>query len=385
MLEIQPDSTEALIFLANAAQERGDGETAVRLLSQASKADPANVDILMHLGAAYRTAERFDASRYVLERAVRLTAGRNAHARLSLANLLELDDRPELALLHYCRALIEARRLGQWASHDEKVGDLSPALAHAKRYVAAGRRDWLERALRESGNEVAEGLTRISAALASYLNARPPQLYPSQRAGVMHLPDVASARFIDSARLDWLDRLPKAIASCLEEMKQCVASSISSGQAPAGARAIRVPLYKAGVLQYGARQFAPTLLSALRELPLAEVRHHAPDVDIVALNGGARLARHYGNTNAFCQIIVNPAGSAALQVTVGGENRVLHPATALAADPSFGVEYVTVGEARVLALVVAAWHPEIGDCERRAFSRLLTALVDFDHRVQELD
>jgi hypothetical protein len=55
-----PDSIEALVFLGNAAQARGDGDTAVNLLSRASKADPANVDILMHLGALYRAAERFD-------------------------------------------------------------------------------------------------------------------------------------------------------------------------------------------------------------------------------------------------------------------------------------------------------------------------------------
>jgi aspartate beta-hydroxylase len=371
VLKVLPDSIEALVFLGNAAQARGDGGNAVNLLSRASKADPANVDILMHLGAVYRAAERFDAARYVLERAVRLAAGRSAYPRLALAGVLELDQRPDLALLHYCLALIETQRTRAWTSSADKVAGLEAQVAHAKQYVDAGRRAWFERVLRESGSGRAG---RIDAALVSYLDGRPPMLSdPQQRAGLMYVPGIATTHFIDDARFDWLDRVPEAIARCVGEMGQCLASG-----------ATRVHVFKAGVLQYEPRRHAPILLSALGELPLADVQHHAPDVDIIALNGSARFARHYGRTNSRCWVVVNPIGSAAFQVSVGGESRMLQPASALVADPSFGVEYLNAGEAPALALVFEIWHPDLSDSEQQSIAALITAVVDFDNRLQEL-
>jgi aspartate beta-hydroxylase len=384
VLEMLPDSIEALVFLGNAAQARGDGGTAVNLLSRAGKADPANPDILMHLGAVYRAAERFDAARYVLERAVRLAAGRNPHARLILAGVLEQDERPDLALLHYCRALIEAQRLGRWTLHDDKMPGLKAQIEHAKRYVDAGRRVWFERVLRGSGDGAAGNPSvRVDAALDSYLDGRQPKLSdPQQRAGMMYVPGLVTSRFVDTARFDWLDGVPAAIAACVGEMQQCVASAASSGQT--AARALRIPVLKAGVLQYEPHTLAPALLLALHALPLADVQHFAPDVDIVALHEGARIARHFGRTNSFCWVVVNP-GSTAFQVGVAGESRVLQPATALVVDPSFGVEYMSVGESPALGLVLEIWHPDLSDSEKRALSALITAVVDFDNRLQELD
>src|SRR5579862_9133499 len=150
-------------------------------------------------------------------------------------------------------------------------------------------------------------------------------------------------------------------------------------------RAIRVQVFKAVVLQYEPRRHAPNLLSALRKLPLADVQHHAPDVDIIALEDGSGFVRHYGRTNSSCWVVVNPVGSAAFQVSVGGDSRLLQPANALVVDPSFGVEYLHVGGAPVIALVLEVWHPELTDWERQAIAGLITAVVDFDNRLQELE
>jgi aspartate beta-hydroxylase len=386
VLEMLPDSVEALVFLGNAAQARGDGGAAVSLLSRAAKADPADLDILMHLGAVYRAAERLDAARYVLERAVRLAAGRNPYARLTLAAVLELDERPDLALLHFCRALIEAQRLGRWTLHDDKMAGLKAQVEHARQYVDAGRRVRFERVLRESGDGVAaKPSARIVAALDSYLHGRQPKLSdPQQRAGMMYVPGLQASRFIDTARFAWLDRVSTAIVPCVGEMQQCVSSSAGSGQTAAGSGALRVAVLKAGVLQYEPRRLAPTLLSALRAPPLADVRHYAPDVDIIALPAGTRIARHYGRSNSFCWAVLNPGG-AAFHLSVAGESRVLQPAGVLVIDPSFGLEYRNVGESPALGLVLEVWHPDLSDSEQRAISGLIAAVVEFDNHMQELD
>ena len=384
-LEALPDSIEALVFLGNAAQARGDGGTAVGLLSRAAKVDPANLDILMHLGAVYRAAERFDAARYVLERAVRLAAGRNPYARLTLAGVLELDERPDLALLHYCRALMEAQRLGRWTLRDDKVAGLNAQIEHARQYVDAGRKVWFERVPQGCSDGTAKTSVRIAAALDSYLRGRQPELAdPQQRAGMMYVPGLVTSRFIDTAQFDWLDRLPAAIAPCVGEMQQCVASSAASGHATAGTAALGVAVLHAGVLQYEPRRLAPMLQSALRGLPLADVPHHAPDVDIIALLAGARLACRYGRSNSICWVILNPGG-AALQLNVAGESRVLQPAHVAVVDPSFGVEFLNVGQAPALALLLEAWHPDLSDSEQRAVSGLIAGMIEFDNRMQELD
>src|SRR5277367_6969690 len=101
------------------ANREFDLAEAINALSRAARANPNNVDILVRLGMAYRSADRHDAARYVLERGVRLAAGRHAFARLTLAKVLELDQRPELALMHYFLGLKEAKAVGRTAASDK--------------------------------------------------------------------------------------------------------------------------------------------------------------------------------------------------------------------------------------------------------------------------
>src|SRR5690348_10846868 len=135
-LEAQPGHTEALRFLANAALARGAAGEAVELLNRAAAADRNDIGVLMELGVAYRAADRRDESRYVLERALQASGGRNTTDRLLLANVLELDQRPELALAHYFRAILEAQGAGQWLGDDSTEPGLRQLVRHAMRYVA---------------------------------------------------------------------------------------------------------------------------------------------------------------------------------------------------------------------------------------------------------
>ena len=386
LLQAQPENSEALTFLGNLAHARGDDADAVNLLSRAAKASPADVDILVHLGTAYRAVERFDAARYVLERAVRQAAGRNAYARLILANLLELDRRPDLALLHYFLALREAQSVSRWGTDDKNAAGLGPLVEHARQYVATGRRAWFEQALRLLRLGAAgQRWDRIDAALATYLEGRAPVLAdPRQRPAFMSVPKIKTACFLDNARFAWLDRGAVLINACLSEMSECIAASAAPNRV-ALPQAGRVSVLHGGVLQYEARQCAPQLQRVLAELPLAHVPHHAPDVEIIALSGLGRLPPHYGRSNSRCSVLFNPAQSAAFEVIVGGEKRVLNAGQTLVLDGSFGVEYANSGERSVHALSVEAWHPDLSEPEQQALSALITAAVDFDTRLQDLN
>jgi aspartate beta-hydroxylase len=383
LLLVQPENAEALTFLGMLAQARGDDANAVNLLSRAAKANPADFDILVTLGAAYRTVEQFDAARYVLERAVRLAAGRSAYARLVLANLLELDQRPDLALLHYFLALREAQKLRRWGSDDKNAVGLGALAEHARQYVARGRRALCEEALEPLRRNAAGRWDRIDEALAMYLEGRAPLLAdPRQRPGFMYVPKINTACFLDHAQFGWLDRGAALIGACLGEIDACVAASAAANQQGPG-EARRISVLHGGVLQYEARQSAAQLQRVLAGLPLAHVPHHAPDVEIVAL-GSSGLARHYARSNSRCAVVFNPAGSAALEVIVGGEKRVLNAGQALVLDGSFGVEYANLG-GRARAVTVEAWHPDLSQPEQQALCALIAAAVDFDSRLQDLD
>jgi tetratricopeptide (TPR) repeat protein len=388
LLQAQPENAEALTFLGNLAQARREDAEAVNLLSRAAKANPADFDVLVQLGTAYRTVEQFDAARYVLERAVRVAAGRGPYARLNLASLMELDRRPDLALLHYCLAQQEAQKLRRWGADDKNAAGLGPLVEHAKQYVARGRRAWFDEALRPLRPSAAGQWDRIDEALAGYLDGRAPALAdPRQRPGFMSVPKINTTCFLDNARFAWLDRGATLISACLSEMDACVAESAAAAQG-AGAvtvEASRVSVLRGGVLQYEARKRAPQLLRVLAGLPLAHVPHHAPDVDIIALRGRGGVPRHYARSNSRCSLLFNPAGSAAFEVIVGGEKRLLNPGQAFSLDCSFGVEYANPAGGSVRALSVEAWHPDLSQPEQEALCALTAAAVDFDTRLQDLN
>jgi aspartate beta-hydroxylase len=372
------DNVTDLRAQARAALARADAGSAIALLSRAAKLEPDNNDALTELGLAYRQAQRYDAARYVLERAVLQGAGRNPSARLILAQVLELDERPELALLHYCRSLMEAQRIPAW--RESASAELRALSEHAQRLTVDGRNAWFARVLDPlRAKAPSHAFARIDGALAIYLHAAPLRLAdPQQVAGFMYVPDLPASRFPAMERFDFLVRAGAAIAPLRDEVDACLAA----GPASQGTRTLAV--MSRGNTHGEARRCAPRLLAALAALPLARVRNHGPDCEILALDAGAALPPMQGRTNSRCRILVNLADSALLRVQVGNEACELAPAQGLALDPSFRYQIGNSGAAPARALIFDVWHPDLSVLEQQALSALFVAAVDFDTRLMEL-
>jgi aspartate beta-hydroxylase len=397
----QPGQVEALRFLANAALARGAAGEAVELLNRAANVDRSDIGVLMELGVAYRAADRRDESRYVLERALQLSQGRNTTARLLLANVLELDRRDELALAHYFRAILEAQSQGQWLDDNSTEPGLRQLVRHAMRYVANGRRALFDAALQAARTSHPDAsMRRIERALAIYLresDERPPD--PRQRPTFLYVPELGSAPFIES-KPEWLPIFLERIAAAAMEVDACVAnfspvatnsaspfsldSLLSRGNEHETPREQRLPIYQRGLLHDSPRKHAPRLLAALEEAPLVHIPRHGPDAEIILLPVGTRSPLRYGRTNSRCAVAVALPGSAPVQVIIGGESRALAAGEALIFDPGFGVEYANGGqhEARVLAFEI--WHPDLSSAERAALHAITEAAVEFDSRLQEI-
>ncbi len=115
VLADQPDNTDALHILGAIRLRQNDPATAVDLLSQASRRDGKNPEILANLGAAHRAAGDPERAADILRRAVKI-APHSAAAHLNLANAYADADDNAKAARHYARTVqlapesLQARR-----------------------------------------------------------------------------------------------------------------------------------------------------------------------------------------------------------------------------------------------------------------------------------
>jgi aspartate beta-hydroxylase len=365
----QPIAMPAGDGLARARQlaRTGHLDEAVSLLTHLSHADPNDAAILIELGLAYQSGERYDAARFVFERAIEASGG-DAVARLHFGRLLEVDDRPEQAMLQNFRALMQVQQTRRPLDARERE-----MAEHADRFVQSQRRAWFDRAV--SGLRAARSdarWDRVDAALAVYLRERPmPTIDSRRRAGFMFVPDLESSPFPSDARVATCLSDSAAITSLRDEI-DAICGTASS-----------IVVFERGIAHYAARTKAPHLIAALNALPLAHVANHAPDCEIVTLPPNASTQRLFGAANSRWRIIVN-LGKSPLQASVGGESRSVNAGASLALDATFGVEYANTAARSVRFIVFDVWHPDLSSAEREALAALMSAAVMLDTQVMDL-
>ncbi|MEO9078427.1 MAG: tetratricopeptide repeat protein [Rhodanobacter sp.] len=404
ILTRKPDHMEAMRLLANTALATGNPGQAIDWLNRAANLDRNNIAVLLDLGVAYRTAERLDAARYVLERVLELTSGQELTARLLLAHVLEKDQRPELALLHYFRAVLDAQHAGRWLDDASTEPSLRTLVRHAMNYVDRGRHSLLDAALRPvRASSEAGAMDRVQRSLAIYLRQRDePRDDPRQQPRILYVPGLGAAPVIDQTPLHWMAGLIACMATSTEEIDRCLqradgrkteAATFSVSETHAtyppptnlpAPLADEMALYVAGKATEWTQSDAPNLLACLAKAPLAHIPHHGPEVSIISLPPSVSMAVRHGRTNAHCSVVINLPGSKRIDVVVGGSALPLQPGESLVLDPSFGMGYTNASDSLARVLVFDIWHPKLSALERDALSALFQAIVDFDTRLQEL-
>ena len=397
-LAAEPESMEILRVLGHAALTRGNAGVAVDWLNRAATLDRNNIPLLLDLGVAYRIAERMDAARYVLERAVELSHGRDTTARLLLAQVLEQDQRPELALLHYFRAILDAQQSGRWLDDETTEPGLRALVRHAMAYVARDRRAWLDKSLQAARSGSGPGgLNRVERALAIYLREQNELADdPRQHAEILYIPGLGATPLFENAQFDWMDTLLAGVASATEEIHACLrlvptgtAEAAPSGMLAAAAvtmpdREHEIALLAGGYATDNARLHAPRLLASMADTPLATIPHYGPESSIVCLAPGTRTPTRHGRSNAHCRVVIALPGSAHSELVVGGETFSMQDGNSMVFDASFGAAYANTSEGEARLLQFDIWHPQLTMLERDALSALIPAIVDFDTQLQEL-
>lgn len=402
ILDADPGQMEAMRFLANAAMARRNPGEAVALLSRAAAIDRNDVGVLLDLGAAYGAADRRDEARHVLRHALDVTRGRSTTARLMLASVLEQDNRPDMALVHYFRAIIDAQGQGHWRSDDTTEPGLRSMVRHALDYVAQGRRALFEAALQPCRTSDPGTLARIDAALAGYLLER--RLSPDdprQRTSFLYLPSLGAQAVFGSGNIrglaDFAARMPefaKAIDAMLETppaepspkpdpFSMAALAPVSSQVASRAVR--RTSICQRGNFSKETRTLLPEMVRALDSVALMRVGGYGENIMLDELPAGASRAVEYGRSNAICRALVALPEAPPVTAVAGGEKHALNPGEALVCDQSFGIELENPSDRTARVLLMDVWHPSLSVTEIHALSALIRAVLQFDALVQNPD
>lgn len=401
LLESDDKQTEALRFVANAALARNEPAEAVALLSRAAAIDRDNIGVLLDLGAAYRMGDRRDEAGYVFRRALELSEGKNTTARLMLAHVLELDNRPDMALLQYFRAIVDAQGKGKWLSDETTEPGLQRMVRHAMDYVARERRAWFDTALASHRTQNAEGMMRIEAGLAIYLRERPFQPRDiRQQVSFLYLPGLPTQSVVDPSAIDGLSAFAAGIGEFDEIIENCLAispepevpaftldalTSKSDSISPKAMRTRFFPLCQRGTSSLLARHHSGALLTAMQQLPLMRIEGFGENISLFEVAPGGKQPIQYGRSNAILHAYVACATSPPAKIVVGGEPHIIKPCQALVCDPSFGVAIENTHGTNARLISMDVWHPDLAPFERDALSTLIGAVLEFDGRLQDLD
>lgn len=396
-----PDQLEAVRFLANAALSRGDPGTAVSLLSRAAANHRDEVGLLLDLAAAYQKGDRRDEARQVLRLVLHLTHGQDTTARLMLAYVCESDQRPEPALVHYFRAILDAQAHGKWLSDETTEPGLQRLVRHALEYVALNRRTMFEAAVADVRRGSTQNWARFDAALSSYLTETPKTFDdPRQRVSFLYVPNLGTQPILAASAVPGLDELALGMDAFTAGIGACAGDapaprsttpfsfadlSRGDGAGPPPAEIRRIPLWSRGNPSRAATDHLQAVRPMLDALPLMRAPGYGENIVLLDVPPGAQQAAEYGRSNAICTAAIACADQPATEVVVGGETHTLAPHSALVCDPSFGIGFRNRSGKRALVMLVDVWHPALSGAERRALDALAAAVVRFDARLENPD
>jgi aspartate beta-hydroxylase len=313
---------------------------------------------------------------------------------LDLARAHEARQQHGEALLAYYRAIILSQRQGLWHDPSTTPAKLLRPVAHAMRFVKAGRRHFFSQALepvyRRFGREA---FVRFDACLASFLGDRrasPPDA--RQRPSVLYFPGLPSTPFFSRDVFPWLADLERETDAIRAELLAGMAqegvgervfdSDDAELQGLAGEGAAPswngIYFHRHGERRAESHALCPRTSTVLEALPLARIREHAPEVMFSVLTPGTHILPHRGvtNTRVVCHLpLVVPEDCA---LVVGGEQRAWREGEAFVFDDTYEHEAWNRGSRTRVVLIIDVWNPYLTEAERDAVAVLVAAMGDFN-------
>lgn len=315
-------------------------------------------------------------------------------ALLERARTLEGRQQDGEALLHYYRAIILSQRQGRWLDQGTTPPNLLPLVAHAMRFVKAGRGHFFRHALdpvrARHGNAALERFMHCFAIQVGERAAMPPD--PRQRPSLLYFPGLPSAPYFARSLFPWFRELEGGTAALREELLAVLPRPDGSERVFASDAAERLGLagergapswngfyfWRHGERREENHARCPRTSAILDGLPLVRIAGQAPEVMFSVLEPGTHILPHRGATNArvVCHLPLIVPDDCAL--VVGGEKHVWREGQAVAFDDTYEHEAWNRGERTRVVLIVDVWNPHLTAAEREAVAALAAAMWDFN-------
>ena len=372
---------------AQAMLRAGDRNGALKLLAEATAAEPGNHDLQLNLAMAQRAAGNLMGSLAALNDA--LAADPYSFlAHLSKGAVLEQLDKPRLAADVYRNALRIAppdantppSLKAPIARARELVAEQAQALAshlHDTLADLRGSESTSEMRRFDESVDVLAGVTRV-------FDAEPVQL---------HYPRLPAIPFFDRSYFPWMEQLEASTDVIREELVTLLEQGLP-GFSPYVQYARGTPenqfaplnhndswsslwLWKDGVRQDEAVARCPKTAAILEGLPLSDQPGFAPTALFSALAPKTKIPPHTGSTNTrllvhLPLVLPGPAG-----FRVGNETREWAIGEAWAFDDTIEHEaWNDADETRVI-MIFDIWNPLLSEEEKALVRELLIANRDW--------
>ena len=394
VIEIDPDHTAALTFLASRMLESGRAAAALAHYKRLTTLHAADPILLTGLGRAYfEGGNPAEAKRAFIEALSLAPSAFIARFRLAQA-YMQLGDH-YLALVHFYRAIGDAQRQGRWLNDATTHPTLRRAVRAAMTFVDQGRfrmySEILDALRQEFG---ADQLTRVDKALRIYLHLQPPD-YSDQRQqpAFLFFPDLPTLPYIEKAAMPWLEELEAGASAVRQEMLEVHDAHCGfepflrfhdEKEARAYLRGDRGPgnwnayfFYRHGEHYVENASRCPETSALLNCLPLLKIPKHGPEICFSVLTAGSHILPHRGVTNTRVVVhlpLLIPENAA---LVVGGEKHVWKFGQAVAFDDTFEHEAWNRSAQNRVILLMDAWNPYLTEVERIALQRLVVAIEEF--------
>lgn len=388
ILKIAPHNLPALTFLAMRALHAGDFEASMRHLRAALQANPKSATLYENMAITRRAQKLPEAALEAIEQALAY-APRSATAQLHKGRILEDLGRTEEALRAFGRALTLDPTLrlpatlapGLRELAQEAVGRLAPIRLEA-----------IDRAVREVEQLFGEPLPERAREFVAVFKGLSAPRYedPLQRPEFIFYPKLQPKPWFERGEFPWIRAYEAEHANILAEYQNLLVEFGATGTetpyvSQAAARDPRwrdlagstdwssVHLFQAGTPQPGVLERCQKTFAALKHLPLARGRNHAPEVFFSTLKPGTDLPPHHGLSNAKLTIHLGLDVPRQCGIRVGEETRTWREGRCLIFDDSF--EHTAWNHDTVPRVVLIAdiWNPLLTPIEQELVAQLIEA------------
>lgn len=406
ILQTEPDTTEALNFVAMRELGRGDFAPALQRLQHALELAPEESDLWKNFGIALLAVGRAQDAVDAFDRVISMEP-KLLPPHLHRAAAFERMGKVYEATAAYDGVLTLAQHSGRWRNQATTPAELRPVVHHAMRYVAEHRQQlFLDLLAPVRARYGAAALARVEAGLADYVQRAADEddavdVAP-RHCSFFEVPGLAGGPFLAADAVPGVAQLAAEHALLREELDAALAGHLgvepyfgthnrdflrSSGALDGGpgARLEAYFLWRRGEPERFGQRTSPHSVAAVAALPQAaqvRVQELGPDVFFVILAPETHVLPSTGITNARISVEIPLRTSGRCVRRAGGLERPWQVGAGIAYDPSYAHELTNAADGVSAALVLDAWHPDLSAAERAALALLFDGIRQYNADAQ---